>query len=315
MPFARFTRNSLERGHIMEPEWMSLTTEIWDQTIPDLGTLSSLELVRVMNAQDKTVALAVEAVLPAIAEAIQRIVERLKSGGRMFYIGAGTSGRLGILDAAECPPTFNTDPTMVQALIAGGPQAVFEAQEGAEDDLEQGARDLAAAGAKSGDVVVGISASGTTPYVLGALQWARKEGLSTISISCNERPKAEQVSDIAIAIESGPEVLMGSTRLKAGTAQKMVLNMLSTGAMVGLGKTYRNLMVDMRPSNSKLRDRAVRIVMLACDVNWDRAQQLLEEANGETKVAIAMGLLGTSPEDARQRLAKAGGILGRLAAF
>ncbi|MCY0879051.1 MAG: N-acetylmuramic acid 6-phosphate etherase [Firmicutes bacterium] len=294
---------------------MSLTTELWDQTIPDLGTLSSLDLVRIMNAQDKTVAIAVEAALPAIAEAIDCIVARLNSGGKLFYVGAGTSGRLGILDAAECPPTFNTDPSLVQALIAGGPSAVFQAQEGAEDDGEQGAVDLASAGAKCGDVVVGISASGTTPYVLGALQWARQQGITTISLSCNERPKAELVSDITIAIDSGPEVLMGSTRLKAGTAQKMVLNMLSTGAMVGLGKTYRNLMVDMHPSNAKLRDRAVRIVMLACDIDSVAAQNLLEEANGETKVAIAMHLLQSSADDARRRLAEVGGILARLSSF
>jgi N-acetylmuramic acid 6-phosphate etherase len=197
-------------------------------------------------------------------------------------------------------------------MIAGGPSAVFAAQEGAEDDRQQGGNDLFQAGARAGDVVVGITASGTTPYVIGALEWARHHGLATISVTCNQAAPVSQMSDIAIAVNTGPEVVMGSTRLKAGTAQKMVLNMLSTGAMVQLGKTYRNLMVDMRPTNRKLNNRALRIVMLAADVNEETAQALLSQANGEPKLAIAMALLDTTAETAREQLARVNGVLHRL---
>ncbi len=297
---------------MMDQEWTSLQTESWNQTIPDLGTLTSLEIVRIMNAADATVAPAVEAVLPEIAQAIDVTVERFREGGRLFYVGAGTSGRLGILDAAECPPTFNTPPEMVQAVIAGGTEAIFRAREGAEDNRVQAGADLEALGVEAGDVVVGISASGSTPYVMGALQWAKAHGVLAISVSCNPNPDVAPMSDITIAINTGPEVLMGSTRLKAGTAQKMVLNMLSTGSMVGLGKTYRNLMVDMRPTNRKLKARSVRIVALAADVGLDQARQLLEAGGGDTKVAIAMGLLGTTAQEARARLKSSGGQLGRL---
>jgi N-acetylmuramic acid 6-phosphate etherase len=296
----------------MNLEWTALSTELWDADAPDLSTLDALAVVTLMNAADQTVALAVKQELPHIAQAVESIVAQLSRGGRLFYIGAGTSGRLGILDAAECPPTFNTDPSLVQAIIAGGPAAVFEAQEGAEDDLKQGQYDLSGAGAQTGDVVVGITASGLTPYVIGALDWARHQGLTTISISCNQAAPVARVSDIAIAVNTGPEVVMGSTRLKAGTAQKMILNMLSTGAMVGLGKTYRNLMVDMRPTNRKLQDRALRIVVLATDVSYEKAQTLLEQAAGEPKVAIAMALLDTTADQARDQLNRVNGVLGRL---
>ncbi|PSR22544.1 MAG: N-acetylmuramic acid 6-phosphate etherase [Sulfobacillus acidophilus] len=298
----------------MNLEWTALSTELWNADAPDLSTLDALEVVTLMNAADQTVALAVKQELPHIAQAIESLVKQLSHGGRLFYIGAGTSGRLGILDAAECPPTFNTNPELVQAIIAGGPSAVFEAQEGAEDDLLQGGHDLLEAGAKSGDVVVGITASGLTPYVIGALDWARHHGLATISISCNQAAAVAHVSDIAITVNTGPEVVMGSTRLKAGTAQKMILNMLSTGAMVGLGKTYRNLMVDMRPTNRKLHDRALRIVMLATETSQEKAQRLLEQAGGEPKVAIAMALLNTDADQARHQLNRVNGVLGRLSA-
>lgn len=296
----------------MASEWNSLGTETWDRTLPDLAALPTLEAVRFMNQADHTVASAVEAVLPHIAEAVDLIVARLSQGGRLFYVGAGTSGRLGVLDAAECPPTFSTDPELVQALIAGGSAAIFRAQEGAEDNRLQGGADLNAAGASRRDVVVGISASGNTPYVLGALEWAQSAGLNTISVSCNSTPAAARVSDVAIAVNTGPEVLMGSTRLKAGTAQKMVLNMLSTASMIRLGKTYKNLMVDMRPSNLKLRDRAVRIVMLAAAVDRPRAEELIQAAGGDTKVAIAMVLLNDTAEAAQKRLAEAGHVLSHI---
>lgn len=296
----------------MDDQWLTLSTESWDRTIPDLGTLTPTEVATLMNAADATVAQAVAAALPAIGQAIELATRHLAEGGRLFYLGAGTSGRLGVLDAAECPPTFNTDPQLVQALIAGGPPALLTAQEGAEDDARQGGWDLQAAGAAAPDVVVGITASGTTPYVMGGLKWAQEAGLATISLSCNAHPQVATWSDVTIAIETGPEILMGSTRLKAGSAQKMVLNMISTGTMVGLGKTYRNLMVDMRPTNHKLQARAVRIVMWATDRPADQAQTLLTAADGEVKVAIAMDLLDTTAADARARLAAVHGVLGRL---
>lgn len=296
----------------MSRHWSSLTTESWDLSIPDLAGLSPRDIAQVMNDADKSVALAVEAVLDQIGRAITLVAAALGSGGRLFYVGAGTSGRLGILDAAECPPTFSTEPELVQALIAGGPKAVFEAQEGAEDDADRGGRDLENVNARAGDVVVGITASGTTPYVLGALEWARQRCISTVGIACNPGSAIERVSDVAIAVDTGPEVIMGSTRLKAGTAQKMVLNMLSTGAMAALGKTFRNLMVDMRPTNQKLSDRAVRMVSLAVDVDGQTAATLLERAGGETKVAIAMAMLNINAVQARERLQAAHGVLSQL---
>lgn len=296
----------------MEEEWTALNTEAWDQTIPDLGTLSKLELVQIINRADATVADKVSQALPDVARGIDVIVAHFLRGGRLFYIGAGTSGRIGVLDAAECPPTFNTLPDMVQAILAGGQEAIFRSQEGAEDDPDQGGRDLKEAGAHPGDVVVGITASGNTPYVMGALNWARARGLATISVSCNSDPAVASLSDVAIAVDTGPEVIMGSTRMKAGTAQKMVLNMLSVGSMVGIGKTYRNLMVDMLPTNRKLRARSIRMVALAANLSMEHARQLLQEAGNNVKVAIAMALLSTSAEEAQARLTHSNGILARL---
>ena len=296
----------------MIAKWSSLVTEQSEKSLPDLSALDTLTALRLMNNRDKTVAEAVARALPEIARAVDVIAEKMASGSRWFYIGTGTSGRLGVLDAAELPPTFNTDPTLVQAIIAGGPDAVFHAQEGLEDHPDQGRRDLKEAGACAGDVVVGITASGQTPYVLGALQWARQAGLVPIAISCNADPVVRQAANITIVAETGPEILGGSTRLKAATAEKMVLNMLSTMVMVRLGKTYRNLMVDMRPTNHKLRHRAIRIVMDATHVNADEAQALLQSAQGETKVAIATKILQCTPTEARRQLAAAGGILSHI---
>ena len=294
-------------------KWNLLTTEQTEHALPDLSTLDTLTAVTLMNTRDKTVAEAVERALPEIAMAVDVIAAQMASGARWFYVGTGTSGRLGVLDAAELPPTFNTDPLLVQAIIAGGPDAVFHAQEGLEDQQDQGMQDLENAGAHAGDVVVGITASGQTPYVRGALQWARQSGLVTVAVSCNANPLVRQDAKITIVTGTGPEILGGSTRLKAATAEKMVLNMLSTMVMVRLGKTYRNLMVDMRPSNHKLRNRAIRIVMDAAQVNAEEAHVLLESAQGETKVAIAAKILQCSPQEARTQLQAAGGILARLA--
>lgn len=298
----------------MESDLMSLRTEQWDRTIPDLSTLSSLEVVQVLHAADATVPRAVQKVLESVAAAVDLIVATFEQEGRLFYLGAGTSGRIGLLDAVECPPTFNTPPDMVQGVMAGGVHAMIQAQEGAEDQPDAGAKDLTAAGARRGDVVCGLSASGRTPYVCGGLAWAKAHGLSTIVVSANPRPSLAAHADVVIALDTGPEVIMGSTRLKAGTAEKMVVNMLSTASMVKLGKTYRNLMVDMQPTNEKLRTRALNIVAQAADVDLKTARVLLQEAEGETKVAIAMALLNVNAADARKALETAHGRLSDLSA-
>jgi N-acetylmuramic acid 6-phosphate etherase len=284
-------------------------TESRNLATAQIDILPTLEMVRVINAEDQRVAEAVEAELPAIAAAIDRIAERMRQGGRLIYVGAGTSGRLAVLDAAECPPTFSTQPEQVVALIAGGEAALVRSIEGAEDDAAAGARDLADLAVTGRDSVVGVTASGRTPYVLAALAEAKRRGALVVSLACNRPAPIEELADIAIAPLVGPEVITGSTRLKAGTAQKMVLNMLSTGVMIRLGKTYGNLMVDVQATNAKLRDRARCIVEQACDLSSDAAAALLERCGGEVKTAIVAALAGLSPEDARRRLAGAGGVI------
>jgi len=260
-----------------------------------------------MNEQDATVAAAVAAVLPDVARAIDAIAARLKAGGRLIYVGAGTSGRLGVLDAAECPPTFDTPPTMVVGLVAGGAAALTGALEEIEDQPDEGRKDLTQLNVGPQDAIVGVASSGRTPYVLGAIDRAREIGALTIAVTCNrETPLADRV-EIAIEPQVGPEVIAGSTRLKAGTAQKMVLNMLSTGAMILLGKTYGNLMVDLRPTNAKLRDRATRIVAAATGLSEGEARRRLEDADGEVKTAIVAALAGVTIDEARRRLRDAGG--------
>ena len=265
-----------------------------------------------MNAEDQRVADAVAEQAPAIARAIDLITEQMRAGGRLIYVGAGTSGRLGALDAAEAPPTFGVSPGLVVALQAGGQQALTVAVEGAEDDAGAGARDLAALGVDARDSVVGIAASGRTPYVLGALAEARQRGARVIGLTCALPSPFEAQTDVMIAPIVGPEVITGSTRLKAGTAQKMVLNMLSTGVMIRLGKTFGNLMVDVQPTNTKLHARARRIVEQACasagkPISADEAAEALAASGGEVKTAIVALLLGVDAEQARQRLAEAGG--------
>lgn len=274
-----------------------------------IDTLPTLDMLRLINDEDKGVASAIEAVLPEIAEAVDLIAAALRQGGRLIYCGAGTSGRLGHLDASECPPTFGVPPDMVVALMAGGPAALTQAMEGAEDQPESGAADLAGVGLTRGDVVVGIAASGRTPYVLGALEHARSVGAATIALTCNPGSPAAVLADISIAPLVGPEVLTGSTRLKAGTAQKLALNMLSTGAMIRLGRTYGNLMVDLQASNEKLAARAERIVGEATGCAGDRAADLLAMAEGNVKVAILMELAGLDAGEARTRLERARGVL------
>jgi len=265
--------------------------------------------VRLINDEDARVAAAVRAESPAIAAAIDATVDRIRSGGRLIYIGAGTSGRLGVLDASECPPTFNAPPGLVVGLIAGGDRALRHSIEGAEDQPELGAQDLQAVELGGADVVVGIAASGRTPYVLGAVAHAREVGAFTIGVACTGNSALSDVVDIMIAPLVGPEVITGSTRLKSGTAQKLVLNTLSTGVMVRLGKTYGNLMVDLHPSNSKLRRRAVGIVGAAAAVDEVQAEALLSAADGEVKTAIVAGRLDIDADEARRRLDRDGGVV------
>jgi N-acetylmuramic acid 6-phosphate etherase len=265
--------------------------------------------VRLINAEDAGVADAVARVAPEIAQAIEIIAERLSRGGRLVYVGAGTSGRLGVLDAAECPPTFNALPEQVVGLIAGGHEALLKAVEGAEDSPAQGAADLEAIGLCEADVVVGIAASGRTPYVLGALDHARSAGAAAIGFSCNEAAELKNHADLNIIPVVGPEVLSGSTRMKAGTATKMVLNMLTTGAMVRSGKAYSNLMVDVQATNEKLVERAVRMVQAITSCGRSEAAEALERCGGEVKTAVVSLSLGIPAGAARERLQNEGGQL------
>jgi N-acetylmuramic acid 6-phosphate etherase len=285
----------------------ALSTEQRNPASANIDCLSSLEIVALMNGEDAGVAKAVEAELPAIAEAVEAIAERLRGGGRLIYIGAGTSGRLGVLDASECPPTFNTPPGMVIGWIAGGPTALTEAVEELEDDVKVGRADVERLEISGKDVVIGITASGRTPYVLGAIAEANGRGALTIGLACNRNSELERLVQVMIAPLVGPEVITGSTRLKAGTAQKMVLNMLSTGTMILLGKTFGNLMVDLRATNQKLRQRAARIVQDATGLAEAEATALLQAAGGEAKTAIVAAHAGKDPAVARARLAEAGG--------
>jgi N-acetylmuramic acid 6-phosphate etherase len=294
------------RQSVNDTAWL---TEATNARTHDIDTLPTLEMVRRINAEDHRVAPAVAAELPAIARAIDAIAERMQRGGRLIYIGAGTSGRLGALDAAECPPTFSTSPDQVIALIAGGERALTHAIEGAEDDADAGARDIAAHDVSARDSVVGITASGRTPYVLGGLREAKRRGAFVVGVACNRPSPLEEIADVSIAPLVGPEVIAGSTRLKAGTAEKMVLNMLSTGTMIRLGKTFGNLMVDVQATNAKLRERARRIVARACDISDAVADELLARCNGEVKTAIVVARAGISPAEARQRLRAANGAV------
>ncbi len=275
----------------------------------ELDTMTVAELLTVMNAEDRRVPDAVASQIPQIAQAVSMAADALASGGRLIYQGAGTSGRLGVLDAAECPPTFGTDPDQVIGLLAGGHQAMFHAVENAEDSAEQGARDLDDIGLAARDVVVGIAASGRTPYVIGGLDRAKQIGARTVAISCNTGSATSTHADVAIELDSGPEVLTGSTRLKAGTSQKLVLNMISTAAMVQIGKVYGNLMVDVKPSNEKLVERAVRIVQEATECDRETAVAALAAADQHAKTAIVAILCGIDARSARARLADAGGFV------
>ena len=285
-----------------------LLTEARNPATENLDQLSTLDLLRTMHAADRDVLTAVDRELPQIARAVDAIVARLDAGGRLFYIGAGTSGRLGVLDASECPPTYNTPPELVQGLIAGGDGALRRSVERAEDDPAQGRSDLEARGFSANDVLVGIAASGRTPYVLGAVDYARSLGAATIGLSCVPGSELARRAEIAITPATGPEVVTGSTRMKAGTATKLVLNMLSTGSLVRLGYVYGNLMVNVQPTNVKLRDRAARIIAALTGLPSEEAGALLDEA-GSVKTAVVMQRLGLSRTEAEARLVQAKGRL------
>ena len=272
--------------------------------------LAALGMVEAMHAADREALGAVEQALPAVALVVEAVAERLGRGGRLIYLGAGTSGRLGVLDASECPPTFCSPPEMVQGLIAGGDRALREAAEGAEDDPEAGAAAARALSLRESDVVIGIAASGRTPWVLGAMRAAAEAGSLTVGLSCVPGSPVEQAGALAVTVATGAEVLTGSTRLKAGTATKLVLNMVSTGAMARLGYVYGNLMVNVRPTNAKLRDRAARMVGELCGLADAEARALLEQA-GEVRTAVVMARLGMEADAARERLAAANGGLRR----
>ncbi|MFF8536717.1 N-acetylmuramic acid 6-phosphate etherase [Streptomyces sp. SAS_267] len=293
----------------LRAELETLTTEAFRPELSDIDRLSTLEIARIMNGEDTTVPAAVAAQLPLIAAAIDDIAERMARGGRLVYAGAGTAGRLGVLDASECPPTFNTDPSRVVGVIAGGPTAMVTSIEGAEDSRDLAAADLDALALTADDTVVGVSASGRTPYAVGAVEHARKQGALTIGLSCNAHSALASAADHGIEVVVGPELLTGSTRLKSGTAQKLVLNMLSTITMIRLGKTYGNLMVDVRASNEKLRARSRRIVALATGASDEEIERALAATDGEVKNAILTIVGGVDGPTAARLLEESEGHL------
>ncbi len=288
-----------------------LTTEGYHPDTTSLDLMSTSDIVKLMNEEDKKVPLAIAKVLPEIEQAITAVVHALKNGGRLFYVGAGTSGRIGLLDAVECPPTFSTSPKLVQAILAGGADAVMIAIEGAEDDLSLGEVELQKQQLTNRDVVIGIAASGRTPFVKGALIYAQQLGAKTISLVSNAHSVISQHADIAIEVITGPEILTGSTRLKAATAHKQILNMITTTTMIKLGKVYKNLMVDVHASNFKLRERAKQIVCEVTGVSYSQAENVLEQTNFQVKLAIVLLLTNTTIEEAAELLAQSEGHVRR----
>ncbi|MBC8944004.1 N-acetylmuramic acid 6-phosphate etherase [Xenorhabdus indica] len=293
----------------MKIDLNNLVTESRNPASTHIDELSTLDMLRVINDEDKKVAVAVEQILPQVALVVDKVAEALRQGGRLIYSGAGTSGRLGILDASECPPTYGTKPEQVVGLIAGGHQAIFKAVENAEDNRQPGADDLKVLHFNEKDVLVGIAASGRTPYVLGAMEYAKSVGATVACISCNPDSPMTQLADIAITPIVGPEVVTGSSRMKAGTAQKLVLNMITTGAMIRTGKVYGNLMVDVEATNAKLVERQKNIVMAATECSRETAEQALNACNGHCKTAIVMILSGLSAEEARILLTEHQGFI------
>ncbi len=295
----------------------NLTTEQRNPASMDIDARSTEEILRIINAEDHRIAEAVQSQLPFIAKAVELVVEAFVGGGRLLYVGAGTSGRLGVLDAVECPPTFGVDPELVQGMIAGGEKAMFRAQEGAEDKEENGAADVDERRIGPKDVVCGIAASLRTPYVIGAVKRAKHLGAKTLYVTTNPRSRFDEepyralrdALDVAICPEVGPEVVMGSTRMKSGTAQKLVLNMITTTAMIRLGKVYENMMIDLQMTNLKLKERAKRVVMTITGVAYERATEVLEQADGHVKTALVMIKANVGREEAAERLKRAEGFV------
>jgi N-acetylmuramic acid 6-phosphate etherase len=295
-------------------EIKNLITEARNPASEEIDSKNTIEILRIINAEDRKVPTIVSGESEYIAQAVEIIVHAFKHGGRLFYIGAGSSGRLGVLDAAECPPTFGTSPEMIQGIVAGGPEALMRAQEGAEDSEEQAVHDLMSRGFAKKDVACGIAASKRTPYVVAAIKKAREIGAKTIFVTCNPRSELNLEVDVAICPVVGPEVVMGSTRMKAGTATKLVLNMLTTTAMIRLGKVYGNMMVDLQMTSRKLEERSKRTVMLVTGVDYEHASKILEKAGGHVKTALVMILAGVDAAAARKRLAASDGFVRQAVA-
>lgn len=293
----------------------SLTTERRNERSKRIHQAETIDMLKIMNDEDKTVAEAVQQVLPDVKTAVDYAVGSLKKGGRIIYIGAGTSGRLGVLDAAECPPTFSISPESVIGIMAGGEKALYQAVEGAEDHEAIGRRDLEAVNLSNNDTVIGIAASGRTPYVLGALKYAKETGAKTVSLTCNENSAISQAADHSIEVVVGPEVIAGSTRMKAATAHKMILNMISTAAMIKMGKVYENLMVDVKVSNDKLKERAIRIIQTVTGVPKETAAQALEKSNNQVKTAIIMVKTNEDAAAAEKLLEKSEGDIEKALSF
>ncbi len=290
-------------------EIKNLVTEKQNEATKDIDKKSVREILEMINDQDKNVPLAVENEIPYIEKAVHVVVHAFKNNGRLFYVGAGTSGRLGVLDASECPPTFGVSPELVQGIIAGGNKALIRAQEGAEDLSEKGAEDLLERGFTKNDVLCGIAASRRTPYVIGAIGQARKLGAQTLYVTCTPRSEMNINVDVAICPVVGPEVIMGSTRLKAGTATKLVLNMITTTSMIRIGKVYGNMMVDLQMTSIKLQERSKRIVMMVSGLSYDEASEYLEKADGHVKTALVMILAQVDEKSAKERLKNADGFI------
>ena len=302
-------RSSLNSKKLFE-EISKLSTEQSNPHSIDIDAKSTAEIIKIINDEDKLVPYAVEQELPYIEQAVEIIVKALKSGGRLLYFGAGTSGRLGVVDASECPPTFGTPYGMIEGFIAGGKKAMFRAQEGAEDKEENGAKEVVAANVTSKDVVCGIAASRRTPYVIGAVKKAKELGAKTLFVTTNPRKDFDIVGvDVAICPYVGPEVVMGSTRMKSGTAQKLVLNMLTTAAMIRLGKVYENMMIDLQMTNKKLVERSKKIVMTITGISYDEAAIALKKANGHVKTALVMVKANVDYKEAKERLKRADGFV------
>ncbi len=287
-----------------------LTTEEFNQKSRQLDEMTTGEILQLMNEEDYSIASAVQKVLPKIEETVEKVVAAFRNDGRLIYVGAGTSGRIGVLDAVECPPTFSTSPEMVRAVLAGGNGAMFTAVEGAEDDEDLGANDLRQLEVTNKDVIIGIAASGRTPYVKGALKYANTCGATTVSLTSNEKSSISEYAKIHIEVITGPEILTGSTRLRAATAHKMVVNMISTASMIKMGKVYKNLMVDLNASNFKLRERAKSMVCTITGAAYEEAEEILEQTEYDVKLAIVMLLASVNKEAAMELIHTSGGFVG-----